>query len=183
MVLISNGTKVVMAVLAVAAMAAGWYLLSPLFIDREVNEEFPVVESMADPDMPDTVMDEAMPADAQPVALANGTFTDADAAHQGEGTAALYQLPDGRYLIRFEDFRVTNGPDLYVWLSDAAPGADSDAIKASRTIELEKLKGNVGAQNYILPEGVTPDDFASVTIWCRRFGVLFSQASFEPAGA
>ena len=30
---------------------------------------------------------------------------------------AVYQLPDGSYVLRFEDFEVTNGPDLHVYLA------------------------------------------------------------------
>ena len=51
------------------------------------------------PDMPDA-----------PVLLARGALRDADRVHKGSGSAGLYQLPDGGYLLRFEDFRTTNGP-------------------------------------------------------------------------
>ena len=167
----------VLVIAALAALAVGWYLASPLFIDRAVDEDFPT--SMADDSLPDRVMDDAMP--AGPRALASGRFSDADAVHKGEGAATLYRLDDGSAALRFEDFRVTNGPDLYVWVSDAGPGATSDDIKNSKTIELAPLKGNVGSQNYILPADVNLDEVRSVVIWCRAFGVLFSQAPLDAA--
>lgn len=169
----SSVGRVILAVAAVVALGVAWYLGSPLFIDREVDEEFPAVQASV-------TMDEAMPAASQPELIASGSFVDADAIHQGSGSAAIYRLEDGRHILRFEDFEVTNGPDLYVWLSSAAEGADSDAIKASETIELRPLKGNIGNQNYELPSDFSVDDIGSVVIWCRRFGVLFSQAAFQP---
>ena len=164
--------RIVLAVVAIIALGIGWYLASPLFIDREVNEDFPVAQG--------AVMDETMPASTSPELLASGSFVDADAVHSGKGSAAIYRLDDGRLVLRFEDFEVTNGPDLYVWMSSAAAGADSDAIKASRTVELERLKGNIGSQNYLLPPDIDLADLNSVVIWCRRFGVLFSQAALDP---
>lgn len=164
--------RIVLALVAVIGIGIGWYLVSPLFIDREVDEAFPSAASAS--------MDETLPSSLQPDLLASGAFVDADAVHQGKGSASIYRLEDGTSVLRFEDFEVTNGPDLYVWLSSAGPGADSDAIKASRTIELEPLKGNIGSQNYVLPPDLDLAEVQSVVIWCRRFGVLFSQASLDP---
>ena len=56
-------------------------------------------------------------AQVQPVVLATGTFQGADSVHRGEGKALLVRLADGQRFLRFEQFRVTNGPDLYVYLS------------------------------------------------------------------
>ncbi|HEX9925416.1 MAG TPA: hypothetical protein VGD99_22355, partial [Anaerolineae bacterium] len=117
--------------------AVVWYLAAPLFIDDVVEEEFPfevpsaeqlaqmpeaereqieakVMEASAQ--MPDKVMEEALPepvVNTEPVAVLQGQFQDADSFHQGSGDAAIYQLPDGARVLRFENFDVTNGPDLH----------------------------------------------------------------------
>jgi len=39
-----------------------------------------------------------------------------------------------------------------------------------------KLKGNMGDQNYDLPEGVDLNKYRAVTIWCNRFSVNFATA-------
>ena len=71
----------------------------------------------------DTVMDEAMPEDMpeEPVVLSTGTFNEFDPVHAGEGTATIYELSDGSRVLRFEDFRVTNGPQLHVILAANTP--------------------------------------------------------------
>ena len=66
---------------------------------------------------------EAADAAGGPQIIASGSFRDADSFHRGSGTATIYRSADGSGLLRLEDFRVTNGPDLRVLLSPAAdPG-------------------------------------------------------------
>ena len=117
-----------------------------------------------------------MMAAAGPVALKQGMFRDADSFHRGEGSATVYQLPDGAYVLRFEDFRVTNGPDLRVILASHSDPMGRGNVHSGEYVELGKLKGNIGNQNYIIPEGLSPDDYNSVVIYCKPFQVLFSVA-------
>ena len=134
-----------------------WYLASPLALTRAVSESAPV----------QTV-------DAR---LAAGQFGVVDGIHQGEGTASLLRLPDGRRVLRLEDdFRVTNGPDLYVYLSGEAAPRSSDQLHASGAFEVGQLKGNVGGQNYELPSDLDLSGFRSVVVYCRRFTTVFSTA-------
>ncbi len=190
------------AIIAVVVLALGWFLVSPLFIDREVDESFDIVladgsfnmdgvmampqeERMSMKDdilaaaagMQDKSMTEDMP--EAPSVVASGTFVDADAAHKGEGNAMLYALPNGSHVVRFEDFRVTNGPDLYVYLAKHPSPASADDVVDGGYLNLGKLKGNVGNQNYPLPEGTDVTEYGSVVIWCQLFGVLFSPAALD----
>jgi hypothetical protein len=48
-------------------------------------------------------------------------------------------------------------------------------------VELGKLKGNQGDQNYDIPADLELDKYRAVTIWCRRFGVNFGTAPLTPA--
>ncbi len=117
-----------------------------------------------------------MMAPAAPVALRQGMFRDADSFHQGEGSATIYELPDGSHVLRFEDFRVTNGPDLRVLLATHPDPQGRDEVTGPGYVELGKLKGNIGNQNYPFPEDVSPDDYGSVVIYCKPFHVVFSVA-------
>ena len=117
-----------------------------------------------------------MMAPAGLVAVKQGMFRDADSFHQGEGSATLYQLPDGSYVLRFEDFRVTNGPDLRVLLAGHPDPQNRNEVQGPGYVELGKLKGNIGNQNYPLPEGLSPDEYGSVVIYCKPFHVVFSVA-------
>lgn len=127
-----------------------------------------------------TVVDEALPAAiASPQATTSavlqsikaGVFKGIDFIHKGSGRALLFPS-DGKYFIRFEDFQVTNGPDLYVYLTKNPQPSDKASL--GEFINLGRLKGTVGNQNYELAN--LPDGYNTVVIWCQRFSALFSYA-------
>jgi hypothetical protein len=98
-----------------------------------------------------------------------------DGIHKGEGTASILRLPGGRRVLRLEDdFRVTNGPDLYVYLSGTPAPRSSDQLHASGAFEVGYLKGNLGGQNYELPADLDLSGFRSIVVYCRRFTTVFS---------
>lgn len=196
--------KPALILVAVALLlGGGWFFVSPLFIDERVDESFEFVLDdgsfnidgvMAMPEekrlsmmddimnaaaaMQDAPADEAMP--AEPRVLAAGNFVDADAVHKGSGTASLYALSNGRHVVRFEDFRTTNGPALVVYLAKHPSPSSADDVIDGGFINLGKLKGNVGNQNYEIPAGTDVSEYGSVVIWCELFGVLFSPAALAP---
>ena len=116
-------------------------------------------------------------APAGPVVLKEGEFQDIDAFHKGTGIATIYMGPDGSRLLRLEDFKVTNGPELHVVLSPyAGPQEGGGRLKSPGWIDLGKLKGNIGNQNYPIPDDVDIGIHDSVTICCKPFNVIFSVA-------
>lgn len=193
----------VVVLVAIVVLVAGWFFVSPLFIDETVDEGFDFVLDSGGVDMeavmsmpetkrqsmmqeimdaaasaPDVSATEAMPP-TSPVAIAQGRFVDADAIHKGSGQAMLYQLPDNRHVVRFEDFRTTNGPALVVYLAKhPAPMQASDVLDGGY-VSLGKLKGNIGNQNYEIPADADISEYNSVVIWCELFDVLFSPASLS----
>ncbi len=139
--------------------------------DEEMAEEEAADEEAAEEEEP------AAPAvpEIRTIATNNGELV--DHGHQGDGTANV--ITDGtRTFLRFEDdFDIDNGPDLNVYLvrgvdADGPAGAFDDDF-----IDLGDLKGNVGAQNYEIPEGVDISEYNTVVIWCVRFGVAFNAAN------
>jgi hypothetical protein len=76
--------------------------------------------------------------------------------------------------------RVTNGPDLKVWLVKSGDIKSSADVKDSHWLELGALKGNIGDQNYVIPADASIADYKSVVIWCKQFGVLFAAADLKP---
>jgi hypothetical protein len=119
--------------------------------------------------------------DAQsgPVTIAMGTFTGADAVHRGEGSALLIRLPDGRRFLRFENLKVTNGPDLYVYLSGHRAPRNSAQLHEGAAHQVAVLKGNLGNQNYELPADLDLAKFKSAVIYCKRFSVVFATAELR----
>jgi len=140
-------------VIALGVIIIGYRLISPLFVDVMINEEMPEGAKKV-----------------EPVVFGEGKFLGVS-GHSAFGTAKLFALGDEHY-IRFEDdFKITNGPDLFVYLGKNGR-YDSNA-------NLGSLKGNIGAQNYVIPKELNPADYDSVWVWCRAFHVGFGVASLK----
>lgn len=190
----------ILLIIPVAWLA--WWLLNPLITTTEVHEEFPLAYQAAVPpnmsmaEVEDAMaaaanlerpIDEAMPdspasagAPAEPQTRLTGQFRGADSFHKGSGTATVYDLgADGGQILRLEDFRVTNGPDLRVLLANAPNPKNRSDLDDAGYVELGKLKGNVGSQNYAIPSSVSLADVESVVIYCNPFRVVFSVATLE----
>lgn len=180
------------AVAVVAAAAIALPLFQPwrLFTDKVVDEALPgavPVSIQPSSTTPPTVSvaPSAAPTKpdkpnkpAEPKVLATGSLISHE--HATSGKVAVLRLPDGSRVLRLENLDTSDGPDLRVWLSDAAvlPGrAGWHVFDDGRYHALGRLKGNHGNQNYPIPANVRLDDFRSVTIWCDRFNVSFGAAT------
>ena len=115
------------------------------------------------------------------VRIKTASFRDQDSFHKGSGQAAIYRGPDGSYILRVEEFRVTNGPDLHVILSAYPNPQSRDEVTAAGYVDLGKLKGNIGNQNYPIPINADIASLGSVVIYCVPFQVIFSVATLEDA--
>ena len=118
----------------------------------------------------------ATAASVEPVKLKSGGFRDQDSFHKGSGQAAIYRGPDGAHLLRLENLDVTNGPDLHVILSPHPDPMNRDQLKTEGYVDIGKLKGNMGNQNYEIPVDVDVAAQRSVVIYCAPFHVIFSVA-------
>lgn len=167
------------------ALAVAWVLLSPLFVDRVVDEGFPNPEAtgaMATAAAaPAQEVEESMPAPMTEMeVLAAGEFY--PVAHEAEGRAVIYRLEDGSRVLRFEAFEVLNGPDLHVWLVPVDPVPDTVGVEIEGYLDLGQLKGNVGSQNYTLPDSYELESGWSVVVWCVPFRVPFAAAPLSTGG-
>lgn len=145
---------------------------------RKMVEDTAIAQSGEDKVVPQS--EQAMPPDmpAEPTVLLMGSFIDIDPIHGAEGSAKIYELPDGGRVLRFEDFRSKNGPDLHVYLSREAPTSTFAGLGEGE-VHLGALKGNVGNQNYDVPADVDLSQYRSVVIYCVPFHVVFSTAEFS----
>ncbi|MBI2912013.1 MAG: DM13 domain-containing protein [Chloroflexi bacterium] len=123
---------------------------------------------------------EALPPAAQgAVLVASGSFQSLDLVHQGRGGAAIRRLNDGGSLLRLEGFQVTVGPDLWVVLSEDEEPRSGSQLRNSVHVQVGRLKGIRGDQNYALPAEARPERFRSIAIYCRAFNVIFSHARLQ----
>ena len=179
---------VIVGVLVVGFVSA--FALSPYFTESSIDEEVPMgaliqpeeetmSDTMEEETMSDTMEEETMSDTMEEETMKthsisySGVFVGVgDGIHDAHGKAYTIPLEDGRDVLRLENFKSTNGPDLYVYLS-----TDKDA---SEFINLGKLKANSGNQNYEIPNAVNLVEYNQVLIWCKAFGVLFGSAEISP---
>lgn len=145
------------AVLVVAVTAAGvvWFEPHKLVFDDDVAEQVPGVALRR---------------------IARGEFRPLE--HHASGTAELLTTSEAGHVLRFDDLDTSNGPDLRVYLSTAPPDAPWDAFD-DEFVDLGALKGNIGDQNYVVPDGTDLARYRTAVVWCRRFSVPFASAGLE----
>jgi hypothetical protein len=155
-----NKWKIAIAAMSVALFVA-WYAFRPerLFINERVHEALPVANA------------------SSTQTLESGVFY--GIAHPTEGTATIYRMGDGALMLRFTNFRTSNGPNVHVYLVAADDAKDETALHAS-FIDLGPIKGNIGDQNYDLGTSVDLSKYRAVSIWCKRFSVNFGVAPLKP---
>jgi hypothetical protein len=166
------------ALVGAAVFVLYWFQPQKLFTDDQVDEAIPsaTTEAADVAPPPGGSAASAPPATAaptEPVELARGEFVSLD--HGTSGSARVLELADGRRIVRLEGLDTSNGPDLYVYLSPSTAGGDESAFDDDH-LDLGRLKGNQGDQNYDLPADVDLARFASVVIWCDRFDSAFGAA-------
>jgi hypothetical protein len=151
--------RIILPVIAVVLLLA-WYAFRPerLFVNQRVHEELPTAQAANSPARP----------------LATGKFH--SGAHPTSGTATVYQLADGTRVLRFTDFKTSNGPDVHVYLIAADEASDSESVTKAGFVDLGSIKGNVGDQNYTLGSDVDLSKYRVVSVWCKRFSVNFGTA-------
>jgi hypothetical protein len=194
-------TKIIIGVIiTIIVIPLAVYTTSPLFINTEVNESLPVsasaefqrfmnlteegriqaADNMSQQEK-DSIMimaakensalNESIDTKLAPTFqnISSGNFIGVnDGIHNAEGVAKVIALDAGTSVLRLENFKATNGPDLYVYLA-----ADK---RASDIVNLGRLKGNIGNQNYPIPAGTDLTKYNTVLIWCKAFSVLFGSA-------
>ncbi len=188
-------TRIFSVAIVLVGVGIAYWLISPLFVDKVVNEDIPFVSQNSNiaEQIPDTEirgdygsammemrdqgkeMTDSMPSSNEPKEVATGTFV--EVAHEGFGDAKIIALGENESILRLENLDVLNGPDLRVLLSP------STYIKGKSDlgdyVELGELKGNKGDQNYEIPEGVNIAKYNSVVIYCKPFGVVFNVAKLD----
>jgi hypothetical protein len=164
-----------------------WWFFSPAFIDNPVNEALPtsaIAESQPTPEVVVSNPTVAPVVEAQPTVQPSTTSSEQillrgnfyNLVHVSSGEVAVYQLSDGTRILRFQNFSVDNGPDLYVYLVPVDPVPSTSGTEIAGFYNIGRLKGNVGDQNYEIPADIDLSQYKSVVIWCQAFAVPFAAA-------
>lgn len=168
--------KISIGVVSLVILGVAYYGISPIFRHTRIDEVAP--QSKEAVATPDTMMVETEKTVlTQPEQKADSVTKEVVATvigttgHPGSGTARIIKTDSGD-VVRYENFKTLNGPDLYVYLAK-----DLDAKEFVSLGELKATEGNV---NYEVPQGTKVADYRYVMVWCKQFGVLFNYAELSP---
>ena len=171
--------------LAFTALAGAFLLQPTLRAQDAMKQDSMKQDSMKQDDMKhddmkhDKMQDDKMMHDGKAKTLETGKFH--GKVHKTEGRATVYQEADGKLVLRLTNFKTSNGPDVHVILVATKDAMDdADFLKDNtEKVELGKLKGNEGDQNYEIPAGTDLTKFRTVSIYCERFNANFGAAPLE----
>jgi len=149
--------------LLIVALIVGWYWFRPerLVVNRRVNEAFPTLNESS----------------AQ--TLESGTFH--SGTHPTEGRATIYRIDNGSRVLRFTNFKTSNGPDVHIYMVASEDARDDASVQNSAFVDLGLIKGNIGDQNYTLDSSLDLAKYRTVSVWCKRFSKNFGAAPLTPA--
>jgi hypothetical protein len=145
------------ALFAVAGFAAGIYML-------------PILTAPAAPSSTEVA---AMAAGAEFTGQFRRDLEDSDLLHWGEGTVSV-----GRNVIALQG-EIAPGPDYKLYLSPVFVETEAD---------FERLRpgmariGDVRTfENFVVPvpEGIDPDAYNTVIVWCESFGEFITAAKYR----
>ncbi len=181
--------KTLIAIAVLIALGVGYYLVSPLWRNKTLNEASPLSQTATVKDnldsinsnpalkqqfdkamteSKDTVMEKTDLMPGAPKILAQADFK--PRAHDVLGKALLIEASGKKYL-RFENFETINGPDVRIYL--ATDLSDRDFV------DLGHIKATKGNVNYEVPAGTDTAKYNKVLVWCKAFSVLFSYAELR----
>lgn len=176
--------RILIIVVSAIVGVISYWLISPLFIDVEVQDELPTNTLPINPDpvesqiidspeleSPEDAANETSEPTSLPNTPADRVFPIVDTrGHPASGEIRVVVTPDEQ-IIRYENYDGTNGPDLKVYLA-------SD-LDATEIVDLGPSRASKGNINYSVPLDVDIDDYPYVLTWCEAFGVLFDYAKIN----
>ena len=141
--------------LLIFALIVGWYWFRPerLVINRRANDAFPAIN------------------DSQTQILESGTFH--SGTHPIEGTVTIYRIEDGSRVLRFTNFKTSNGPNVHIYMVAAEDARDNASVERAAFVDPGLIKGNIGDQNYSLGSDLDLAKYRTVSVWCKRFSKNF----------
>jgi hypothetical protein len=89
--------------------------------------------------------------------------------HHAAGTVS-FGMAMGKDVLTLSDIKVDEIPDGYVFLTHKGDWMHG--------VELGPLKQFTGTVSFDLPDGVSPDDYDTVVIWCKQFHVEIGRATY-----
>ncbi len=141
--------KIILTGIIVVLGGIGYYAFSPLWQTVVLLEDTPVEATTL---------------------VSDRTITDTP-GHPASGIVSVLKKDEG-HVLRYENFKTINGPDLRVYLSTD--------LEATDFVDLGELKATEGNVNYDIPLGTDILKYRYALVWCEDFSVLFNSADLQP---
>ncbi len=158
-------------------------VFSKISKDKEIGRDAAatIYVSMLTKVVPAPTTEQPTPALPNAQVIRSGEFTEVDAVRTAKGSVKLYRSADGSLLLRLDDFSVTNGPQLAVYLSSAPAPKTRDELSSGGMPEFRvgALKGNQGNQQYNVPKELKVVNYRSVVIFSDALRVVYSSAPLQ----
>ncbi len=159
-------TFILGGIFGLIAGAGGMLTVYPfVFPPPVVNEAAPRPVDAAAPAMISFKLDESAPG--------------RDPVHWANGSGAIIRTAQGAVLRLNGDFEAGPGPNFWIYLNTRAVGEEKDFNADAGRVKIAPLKSFKGSQNFMLPEGLDPAKFHTVTIWCESFGAYIGSGMLK----
>ncbi len=157
--------KIIIAIGIVMVIGIGWYGLSPLFMEKRVDDTLPEAQMLRQP------ASQAADASPETPAIHESVPIVDTPSHPASGSVRIIKT-ETETILRYENYRTINGPDVRIYLSKD--------MAAKEFIDLGPTKGTEGNINYSVPAGTDLAAYRYALAWCEDFAVLFNSADIAP---
>jgi hypothetical protein len=184
--LFNKTIKIVLGLITIIGLVIGgftWYN-SRLEQSKSEGQNIPsrAVKVESSPSITSTNPSSNIASQAQPKLLKSGKFNTIDPVHYAKGGVEIVEKDSSTIQVVISDDFATNpdGPDLYFWLvkkqdikNIAVGGLSTNKVDY---LDLGAVQSKSGKQIYQITKSEFEGNDYAVVIWCRAFGVQFSNA-------
>lgn len=111
--------------------------------------------------------------------VSQGEFTGVDNVRFARGGFMIYQQPTGERLLRIEeDFLTSRAPDIHLVFTRNPDPNDISGVGIDY-LDVGTLKGNEGAQNYDVPQGIDFSRYPVLVLYSPSYDAVLGTASLQ----
>jgi hypothetical protein len=111
--------------------------------------------------------------------VATGAFAAIDGIRSASGTLTIYENPDGTRLLHLDEtFRSTPAPEIHLILTRNPDPMDDRGVGVDY-IDIGVLRGNVGQQNYTIPQGVDFNRYPVLVLYAPQYNGILATATLQ----
>ena len=151
------------------------YLFQPWRLWTKVEANDPAITAQQTQDKKQETATSKEEKTQEPKLLKSGTFR--SIFHETKGQANIYQLPNGKKVLRLENLESSDGPDVKVIITPEKNA--TSGWEKGKYFKISDVKATHGNVNYDLPDELTEEDMGTLVIWCERFNESFGAADLK----